>query len=394
MRKFYNDHKKYILIPLLFIVGIVFWNKVEVGSALAKRSTIGFLHIPERITKFIDKIAHHKNSNNYFESSKDHKDKDHDDRINGLSCNFTSGAIFDVTNMLPGDSEMKQVVVTNNNTFAVHAILKGTRTGPNGQEDSLLESTLDINISNGPSMVYSNKLLGFFNDSSIYGNIDLGELGPSSSNIFEIKVDFPSSAGDQYQGKSVVFDLTCERTLVSSVVINEVYYNVDKKSDSWKDRGEPEKNRKKGQDSEWVELFNPTNKDVNLKNWTLEDGSGTKFVIHSNSIIKSHGYALLSKDESVWKHWDESDGVVKIQSDEFLGDGLDNNGDHLVLRDKTGGEVDFVRWGSDDTPGFQWTEDTKDPSSDTGASIERLSPGLDNDLSSDWFSDPGHIPTP
>ena len=55
-----------------------------------------------------------------------------------------------------------------------------------------------------------------------------------------------------------------------------------------------------GQNNEWIEIYNPTDEDVSLKNWTLMDNSGLVTTIHANKIqpftitfqISSYGTTL------------------------------------------------------------------------------------------------------
>lgn len=136
---------------------------------------------------------------------------------------------------------------------------------------------------------------------------------------------------------------------------------------------------KKGQSDEWVELYNPTNTDISLKNWVLEDDSGTQNKINANKIIKKKGFALISKDADTWRFWNEDPDAIKIELGQNIGDGLGDGGDHLHLKRPTGQIEDSVGWESDIVV---WT--TNQPSANTGNSIERLTPGFDFNFPSDF----------
>lgn len=201
-------------------------------------------------------------------------------------------------------------------------------------------------------------------------------------------VTFPTSAGNQFQGKSVVLDIAFGTAEAQTVVINEVYYRVDSTHgvDSAKDVGA--KNNKSGNTNEWVELYNPTNNAVSLKGWTLTDGSGVSTKINANKTISSGGYAILSKDASTWKYWPSA----KAQSVELgsqIGDGLDNSGDRLLLKNAQGALIDKTSWGTD-TSGF--TPAGTNPQVPNGASTTRIYPAFDSDGASDWI--PANPPTP
>lgn len=312
--------------------------------------------------------------------------------------------IFEVTNILPGDTENRNIDVSNNGTVARMVAIKGVRTGPDGETDPKLESVLDFKITEGVTDLYggttgAKTLQDFFDDSEAEDGILLSILGAGGSTSYKLTATFPESAGNEYQGKSVIFDITFGTVAADHIVINEVFYDVDAAHgiDSWKDRGSPKNDKKKGNDDEWIELYNPTATDINVKNWTLEDnatGKNVKVIFHANKTIKAGGFMLISKDASMWKYWNENGEAVKLYSTDFLGDGLGDLGDHLVLKDAKGEEVDFVRWESDNFTTGNWTEDITDPSANIGASIERIVPGFDNDLSSDWFTDLSHVPSP
>jgi hypothetical protein len=134
-----------------------------------------------------------------------------------------------------------------------------------------------------------------------------------------------------------------------------------------------------GQNDEWVELYNPSGKDISLKNWRLRDNSGQETIIKANKKVKAGGFALLSKDSSTWKHWNEPWLTTKIQLGQQIGDGLDNEGDHLYLINPDEEVVDGTAWG-DDTE--IWNPAV--PLVGLDASMERLFPGFDTDMPSDW----------
>ena len=135
-----------------------------------------------------------------------------------------------------------------------------------------------------------------------------------------------------------------------------------------------------GQNDEWVELFNPTDHDISLKNWSLTDNSGILTVIHPDKTVKAHSFALLSKSASTWNFWPPTT-ALKVDLCSQIGDGLDNSGDHLILKDPLGIEIDRMGWGND-TSGF--IPAGTNPVVALGDSTERLIPGFDTDAVSDF----------
>lgn len=383
--------------------------------------------------------------------------------------------IFVVENMAPRDSIDKDVIVTNGGTIARMVAVKSIRVNGAG-DPPLLEEVLEIVIKNGVTDVYGGTSAGgaktvadFFDDSADPNGILLNIINPSDSKTYNFKVSFPTAAGNEFQNKSVIFDLTFGIVIGEDLVINEVYYIVDSEHglDSPKDRGilgvsgnkvtisgnaAGSKNtvvvsqrqackilqsnttnistnifssnnsggnrtignvvssvvsvitgkskssvsisiggssnvasfscgKMLGQNDEWVELFNTTDQDISLKNWTLTDNSGTETKINANKKIKAGGFALLSKSSSTWRFWEENKKAEKIQLGRQIGDGLDNEGDHLILKNPQGEEVDRMSWGSD-TSGF--TPPEENSLVPLGSSTERKAPGFDTDTASDW----------
>ncbi len=109
------------------------------------------------------------------------------------------GSMFGEINFLPGNSVTRLIRVTNNSTqtqrIAVEAINQ-TNIGD-------LASQLDIIIKEGSNTIYNKTLKQFFDDKEIY----LSSLNTGSQTQYDFDVNFKSSAGDDYQGKSAGFNL-------------------------------------------------------------------------------------------------------------------------------------------------------------------------------------------
>jgi len=276
--------------------------------------------------------------------------------------------IFTVTNMKPGDSQTRPIDVSNSGTVARYISTKGFRNTGIGNIPKI-ESALKVEINDGSSTVYGPKSMEeFFIASADLNGIPLGIVTVGGHKTYNFTVNFPTSADNNFQAKSVTVDLTFGVISGDNVVINEVFYTVDSKHglDSPKDRND----RKSGQNNEWLELYNPTERDISLKNWSLVDNSGIQSKINANKILKAGGFLLVSKDASTWKYWDIKPAKDTLELGNQLGDGLDNTGDQLILKNATGVEVDRMGWGT----GMA-----------TGHSTERLTPGFDTNKTSDWI---------
>ncbi len=322
------------------------------------------------------------------------------------------GPVFNLTDYKPGDCTEREIKVENNGTETHRVFVKGVKTGGTGDEP-LLESTLDMVIT-GEQNIYGSspakKVKQFFTDSA--NGLILSELKEGKSISFKFKVCFPIEAGNEFQKKSVIFDLIfgSPDQKQTNIKINEVYYSVDNKyggdcdkirkvNQSCKEPGWLNllpsflKNRNLpglgsifcgcscslGKCNEWVELYNPTDAAVNLKGWQLKDNSGKTNIISAKKIIPAHGFAIVAKDASIKLYWKIKPGTLLINLGNVIGDELDNSGDHLDLIDPLKNVVDRVGWGNDI---LVWNPAVTLVS--TGASIGRLSPGFDNDLVTDW----------
>jgi hypothetical protein len=395
-----------------------------------------------------------------------------------LSVNFgipSGNPLFTVTNMKPGDSELKTLPITNSGHQAQLIAVKGIRKG-GSLDNPLLESVLQLTISqNGTILWGPDTLEHFFSQGTTPNGISLNAIAADETKNYTFFVSFPSASGNPFQAKSVIFDLIFGEITASDVVINEVFYAVDKKHglDSPAERGVTvggmnlsisgngaglnnnifvdidnnctiyqvnntnsntsvdvnsstgnnsannntgstvnvksgntssnvnitvigginkatcDNGNKSGINNEWVELYNPTDKDINLKNYYLVDNSSIPTKITANQTLKARSFVLLSKDNSTWKYWNVPKKILEIPLGRQIGDGLQNNSDHLILYNANNKELDRMSWGTD-VSGF--TPPATNAAVPAGNSIERIIAGVDTDTVSDWHANSS--PTP
>jgi hypothetical protein len=108
---------------------------------------------------------------------------------------------------------------------------------------------------------------------------------------------------------------------------------------------------------EWVEIYNPTGYAHDLSGWTVADGSG-KRVGTLEGLIAPAGFMLVTADSAT----------------------LNNDGDAVILRDKSGQEIDKAAYGG-------WpTGDAKAPDAMEGISIARIGDGVDTGRDNEDFA--------
>jgi len=148
------------------------------------------------------------------------------------------------------------------------------------------------------------------------------------------------------------------------VVINEVYKSGNNQE-------------------EWVEIYNKTDGNISLKDWTIEDNAGIdilgdyqlgskKFGVIVTQYTKNSNLAFISDIET-------KGAVVIVLEDDTIGNGLNEaGGDHLIFRDSSGTDIDKMSYGNDIT--------ALDPAISlwSSGSIARDPLGTDNDISDDW----------
>ncbi len=154
------------------------------------------------------------------------------------------------------------------------------------------------------------------------------------------------------------------------IVINEVLYDPDGDGTD--------------ADGEWVELYNASDVAVSLAGWIIADGRGADAL--SDISIEPRGFAIVASSEAFTAAYPKVRAPAAIVGGR-IGNGLDNNGDVLVLIDPAGAFVDAVSWGDDDAA-------MSPPVDDVGAghSIERTTAGMDRDAAADWVDN--DRPTP
>ncbi|MCK5510877.1 lamin tail domain-containing protein [Candidatus Parcubacteria bacterium] len=156
------------------------------------------------------------------------------------------------------------------------------------------------------------------------------------------------------------------------LVINKVYYDVDDA------HGREDKN-------EWIELFNPTDKDISIKKWEICNHN-TCAKINASTTIEAGAYILISHDLSTWKYWEIPDNIQTINA---LGGQFEmaNDADMLILKDNYGNIIDQMNWGKPNENWDNYNSNIWNPAVATtseGNMLGRVPSGYDTDAVSDW----------
>jgi len=149
--------------------------------------------------------------------------------------------VFTVSNMLPGDTEAKNITVKNNTTSSMNISIVSEKISETKNFDDILDVHLYKNTTNYYGGPTPKKLDDFFSDSAAPDGFFLFTLPPNSQTDFFFSIHFPNESGNEYQEAQIIFDLQLGTTLHSGnhILINEVYYDVDESHglDCPKDRG-------------------------------------------------------------------------------------------------------------------------------------------------------------
>jgi len=150
--------------------------------------------------------------------------------------------------------------------------------------------------------------------------------------------------------------LTWPSAVLGVVVINEIHYDADPKTDA----------------IEFVELHNAGGKDVDLSGWRFSNG--IQYTFPANTTLEPGGQLVVAENPTELRR------KFKLGASVVFGPYINrlSNGEVLTLRDAADQRVDRVDYGS----GFPWPT----AASGAGSSMELIHPSLDNDLAGSWRS--------
>lgn len=191
----------------------------------------------------------------------------------------------------------------------------------------------------------------------------------NANNINSKFVSRDSNEQDKRPQLEVVFSAPPANT--DHIVVNEVYYDVGSSEGS-------------DSNNEWVELYNPTDNEIDISGWKICDNSGCDFI--ASNTLPAKGFAVITNKDTTWNFWPNIPSeAVKIVLDSPIGSGLNNTGDKITLQ-KPSLEpgifetVDEMSYG-DNTTVF----DPAVPDPGEGKSLARIIKGYDSNTADDWI---------
>ncbi len=153
----------------------------------------------------------------------------------------------------------------------------------------------------------------------------------------------------------------------AAVIINEIHYNQDDLVVS----------------GDWIEIFNNSDGDINIGNWTFMDSDDAhRFIIPDGTILKSKGYLVLVESEL-----DFTSSYPDIPN--YIGEtgfGLSGGGELIRLYNANLVLIDMVEY-DDKSP---WPTE---PDGD-GYTLSLIDPGYDNALPESWKASEEKYGTP
>ncbi|MEO8398287.1 MAG: lamin tail domain-containing protein [Ignavibacteriaceae bacterium] len=222
--------------------------------------------------------------------------------------------------------------------------------GLNQVDNFQLEFYKDINLDSIPQ---STELISSSNGNLILPN-DSNDFSVSTNNLtngenyFIAKINYPLDEDTTNNLKFTKISAAQINENRSDVIINEFMYAP----------AFPQ--------PEWIELFNRSEKIINLKNYKIADDSDTISVIKNSVILNPKEYFIITRDSSIINYFNVKSNFVESNFPT-----LNNSGDRIILIDSLNRTIDSLEYL------FTW-------GGTGGKSLERIDPNFISTDSASW----------
>jgi hypothetical protein len=98
-------------------------------------------------------------------------------------------------------------------------------------------------------------------------------------------------------------------------------------------------------DVEWIELYNRTNKKIDLKDWVVSDMIASpveNLITEKSFLINADNFVIIAKDSSIFNQYELDEEKVIISA--FAN--LNNDEDGVIIKDRFGKTIDSIRYKS------------------------------------------------
>lgn len=121
--------------------------------------------------------------------------------VRPLSVTFNPNPLFSASNFLPGDNKEANITVGNNSDALQNAYIEAVKV----LNDDNLASQMNIKIfeDSNPTPFYDSNFSTFLNA----GPVLLSDIGIGGSKTYNLKITFIEATGNDYQGKTLGFDI-------------------------------------------------------------------------------------------------------------------------------------------------------------------------------------------
>ena len=281
------------------------------------------------------------------------KNNQPDNWLNSLSFNGTPGFENSVSPK-HNDLEFYSLTVSPNPPFEDDTIDVTAKIKNAGLKNV---SDFQINIyndENRDSILTTGEL--FYNNT--FGNLDSDDSLIVHTRLLNLKsgkyqlIGIVNNTLDQNKDNDTLFyrfNVVLKPSKFNDIVINEIMYKPS------------------GDEPEWVELYNRSNKNIDLKYWRINDPTGSVIIYKKELPLAAKSYIVLAAD-SLQNFYNISSKIILLNLPS-----LNNKGDIIVLKDSSNKIIDSLNYSSD------W-------GGDKGYSLERKNSEVPTNDSENWAS--------